>query len=440
VVLADSLLDALRGRFAREFAWVAAGQLSTVLTRLVGIRLLTELVEPAVFGVVGLTIGVSVLARNILCAPILEASYRFFAEAALEGRISEHRAVLSGLLRIRALLAGGALALGGAAWALWTGAPSAAWGFAAVALLTMLESFRMFEQRLLNAGRRQKLHAGWNLADEALRLGCAIAATQVFGAEAVWVLLGYAAGVLLGIALFWRARVRADAGTQDPEWTRRRRMEIVRYAQPLSFLAVVGWLFNFGDRYILAAFVGTEPTGVYVAAYGLASQPFLLASTILGLTFRPVYNAAAVQRQRGREREVFVVWLGISVAVSCAGVVLMTWLAEPLTALLLAEQYSGAAELLPWIGAAYALQACRQVFDAVVYAQARTNALVVVQLIAAPATLLLYLLLIPTLAALGAAMATLGGMLVALSAVAVLSGAVPRLLFRPARGDEEIPS
>jgi O-antigen/teichoic acid export membrane protein len=172
---------------------------------------------------------------------------------------------------------------------------------------------------------------------------------------------------------------------------------------------------------------------VYVAAYGLASQPFLLTTTVLGLTFRPVYNAAAVAGDRRREREVFLLWLGITVAVLSIGVALITWLAVPLTALLLAEQYGGAAELLPWIGAAYALQGCRQIFDSVVYAQTRTTVLVVVQLIAAPTTVALYLLLIPRMAALGAAIATLAGMAVALTAVALLSGALPRLVFRAPR-------
>jgi O-antigen/teichoic acid export membrane protein len=111
----------------------------------------------------------------------------------------------------------------------------------------------------------------------------------------------------------------------------------------------------------------------------------------------------------------------------------MTWLAEPLTALLLAERYRGAAELLPWIAAAYALQGCMVVFDSVVYAERRTSVLVVVQLIAAPTAVALYFLLIPRMAALGAAIATLVGMAVSLTAVALLSGALRRLVFRPPR-------
>jgi O-antigen/teichoic acid export membrane protein len=201
---------------------------------------------------------------------------------------------------------------------------------------------------------------------------------------------------------------------------------------PLSLLAVIGWLFNFSDRYFLAGLVGTDVTGVYVAAYGLASQPFLLVANVLGLTFRPVYNTAAVQGQRRREQQVFRSWLAITLAVVTTGVLLMVGFAEWLTAILLAEQYRGAALLLPWIGAAYALQACRQIFDAVVLAGGRTSRLVLVQLIAAPISVVLYFLLIPRLEALGAAIATLVAMVVALAAAMVLSGAVPRLLIRRA--------
>jgi O-antigen/teichoic acid export membrane protein len=129
---------------------------------------------------------------------------------------------------------------------------------------------------------------------------------------------------------------------------------------------------------------------------------------------------------------VFRSWLAITLAVVTTGVLLMVGFAEWLTAILLAEQYRGAALLLPWIGAAYALQACRQIFDAVVLAGGRTSRLVLVQLIAAPISVVLYFLLIPRLEALGAAIATLVAMVVALAAAMVLSGAVPRLLIRRA--------
>jgi O-antigen/teichoic acid export membrane protein len=183
---------------------------------------------------------------------------------------------------------------------------------------------------------------------------------------------------------------------------------------------------------VLAALVGTQATGVYVAAYGLASQPFLLAANVLGLTFRPIYNAAAVRGDRVREREVFLLWLALVVLVLSAGLALMAWLAEPLTSLLLAADYGAAAGLLPWIGAAYALQGCTVVFDAVVYAQKRTRTLVVVQLVAAPVSLALYFLLIPRLEAFGAALATFAGTAVWLVTIVVLSGALRRLVF-PAR-------
>jgi hypothetical protein len=170
-------------------------------------------------------------------------------------------------------LAAGALLLGGAVWGLWTGTPGTAWSFAAVALLTVLESYRMFERGLLNASRRQLPYAGWALADETLRLGCAIAAIKMFGPEALWVLLGYAGGVLAGIALSWRARVQAGGAAADPEWTRQRSAQVARYAFPLSLLAVVGWLLTFSDR-CPRGHGRNGADGRVRRCRGLASQPF----------------------------------------------------------------------------------------------------------------------------------------------------------------------
>jgi O-antigen/teichoic acid export membrane protein len=122
---------------------------------------------------------------------------------------------------------------------------------------------------------------------------------------------------------------------------------------------------------------------------------------------------------------VFRVWLALLALALASGVALVTWLAEPLTGLLLAEGYGAAAGLLPWIAAAYALQGIKQVFEAKIYAEKRTIVLVAVELAAAILAVGLYLTLIPTHGALGAALGTLGGMASSLVGMAVLSGAVP---------------
>lgn len=434
-----NLLDRIRsqaaGRFAREFSWIGAGHLVTIVVRLAGFRILTELIEPAVFGVVGLTIAMAILARNVFCAPILEASWRFYADAAGEGRIADHRTLLAGLLRKRTAIVVVGLLGGGVAWGAWQGSEEVVWSFVAVAFLAALESLRIFELGLLNASRRQALHAGWTMLDEFLRIGCAVLAVLIFGSEAVWVLTGYAVGVAAGTAVFWQSRVRDTAVREDSGWVDKRRGQIVRYALPMSLLAIVGWVETFSDRYILAALVGTESTGIYVAAFGLASQSFVMVASILNLAFRPVYNAAAVRADLRRERQAFLVWLLLAVGVLSVGVILMTWLAEPLTGLLLAEQYADAAVLLPWIGAAYALQGCKQVFEAALYAQKRTGLLVGVELVAAIASLGLYITLIPRMGALGAAIGTLGGMAASLTAIALWSGVVPRLILGRPRPD-----
>lgn len=424
----DRMRALRRSRFTRDFVWIGTGQVASIGVRLVGIRVLTELVEPDVFGVVGLTIGVAILARNVLGAPILEASWRFYADAAEEQRIGAHRALLGRLLGFRTGLATALLAVGGIGWGVWQRAPDVAWSFAAVALLSVLETQRMFELRLLNASRRQLYHAGWTLLDEALRVVGAVSAVLWLGPTAASVLLGYSVGTAAATAAFWRARVRGEGDDGGDAWRAERTQQVLRYALPLSLLAVVGWIFNFSDRYVLAALAGAEITGVYVAAYGLASHPFIVTARALNLSFRPVYNAAAVSGDLRRERRVFLLWSALLAAVLFLGVAAMAWLAEPLTSLLLAERYADAAVLLPWIGAAYALQGCKQVFEAVIYAEQRTRLLVVVQAVVAPVSLGLYVVLIPELGALGAAIGTLAGMAVALLAIGFLSGTWSRLL------------
>lgn len=438
-----SLLARIRAsgaRFARDFSSIGVGQVAKIASRLLGVRLLTELVDPSEFGVAGLTVGMALLARNVFCAPIFEASWRFYADAVGGGRLAEHRNLLVRLLRVRTALAVAALVVGGAAWSLWTGAAEAAWVLLAAAALTVFEAIRLFESGLLNASRRHGSYVAWSVLDEILRFGCAIAVVVLFGPEAVWVVVGYAVGVAAGAAIFWRARVRGQGPVRDVEWMVRSRRQVVDYAFPLSLLAVVGWLFSFSDRYILAMFSGTEATGVYVAAYGLASQPFVVASGIFNLTFRPVYNDAAVRGDVRRERQAFLLWLVLVVAALSAGWALMIWLAEPLTSLLLAKSYRAAAALLPWLGAAYAIQGCKQVFEAVVYAEKRTWLLFAAHVVSASVAVGLYVALVPGMGAMGAALGTLGGMTVDLLGMILMSRAVSKFLAGGVRATRRHPS
>jgi O-antigen/teichoic acid export membrane protein len=243
------------------------------------------------------------------------------------------------------------------------------------------------------------------------------------------VLLGYTAGSL-GVSGLLRRRVvkhgeaaeRPDADTWKPTFRR----DFLQYAFPLVPYALLQWTMSLSDRYFLAGFEGTVSVGLYAAAYGLGSQPFIAANTFVHSVLRPVLYDAVAQGDRAKERKTLALWLAAVVIISGAGVGLFVLFSNPIAHWLLGQDFWGSAQLLPWIAGAYALQSVQQTFEIVLYAHGRTRQVVWVQGIAAAVSLLLYVLLIPRFGAWGAALGTLGTFFI----TAIVSAALARACLR----------
>src|SRR6185436_19390180 len=166
------------------------------------------------------------------------------------------------------------------------------------------------------------------------------------------------------------------------------------------------WIVGLADRYVLAITAGTAAVGVYSAVYGIGSQGFLALGTV-GLTvYRPLYFGAVDAHDQRRGRRVLGLWLVTILGGSLAGVAALYALGGPLARIGLGAAFQSGAPLLPWIGAAYALQCLQTVFEVLFYAKHKTASLLSVQIAGAATALVLYAILIPRYGAFGAVLAT----------------------------------
>ncbi len=420
-----------RARVVGEGLWVAAGQALTLAGRFVGIRVLTGLVTPEVYGEVSLLVATAALVAGIVCIPVVHGTVRFYPDAVREGVPDAHRRLTRRALDVGALASAALLVAGGLAWSLSSGRGPAGWAYLFLSAGFLAEMSRNYETGLLNAARRQAASSLWNALDAWTRPLAAAVAVVAAGATSTVVLLGYAVGSLGANLLFSPARLRP--GASDPEaaaaWRGRTAAAFRSFVAPLVPLGLLGWAFNLGDRYVLASTAGAEATGIYVAAYGLASMPFLALSGVLVSTLRPVLFEAIAARDRRRESRVLAAWIAVTCAAGAGGVALLAGLGPWLVRLALGPEFRVSVPLLPWIGAAYALQALQNVFETRIYARKRTEWFVVLHLVSALVATILYLGLIPSLGGMGAALGTLGGMI----ASCVASIALARLPERGAR-------
>jgi O-antigen/teichoic acid export membrane protein len=397
---------------------------------LVGVRLLTELLSAETYGHVTLLVGASLLAATALVTPLVQATVRFFPDATREGHSGALRRLSIRYLTRSSALSAAALVTGGLVWSSVRDEGPTPWAYAALGAAFLFEARRTLESGLLNAARHQATGALWLAADSWLRPLVAVGLVTLAGASAVPVIVGYAMGTWATNLLFrkWRIVPAGERAEVDRSWNDRMARAYRSFVMPLVPLAFLGWAFSLGDRYILASVAGAGATGLYAAAYPLASRPFLALSGVLVTTLRPVLFEAVSAGDRRRERRLITAWIALVVATGGVGVVCLDRFGPWVVGLTLGERFrAGAEPLLPWIGAAYAIQALQNVFETRIFARKRTASFVVLHVASATVAVVLYFALIPRMGAMGAALGTLGGM----SASCVASLFLSRLPERP---------
>lgn len=395
----------LRRRVVIDGLWVFMGQGLTALGTLVGIRILTGIVKPEVFGAVALLMGVAALILGSFGTPLGQAAMRFYSRSETSNSVVPLRQVIRGMLR-RLVIPGSVpfIAAAGIYIFGWDGS----WEVVVLlALLVIVDIVRTLECSLLNAARRQRPFALWVAAEAWARPLAAAVLVMVMGATTGAVLGGYALAsvVVLAVVLVVMPREWFTGENSGGEVPKDMVRDISRYALPLVPLGLVAWVSGLTDRYLIGGMLGLAQAGIYVAAYGLVSRPFLMMGHIMELTLRPVYQNAVARNDLAKANRVLNTWLLLLVPVLSLGFfVVLGWHAQ-IAALLLGEKFRSGSHLMPWIAGGYAILVVSYVYEQVCYANGATRKILRVRLFGAGACLILTTVAILKAGLLGAAMA-----------------------------------
>jgi O-antigen/teichoic acid export membrane protein len=387
-----------------EILWVGAGQAVTALGTLVGVRVLTQYLSPTTYGLVSLALGMSVLATNLVAAPLTQAAIHYYPRYAAEDRLRE---LWGSLLRCyRSLVRWVAVAavIGSLYFVGWRH------GSATLVIVVMVlfaaDCWRSANLSLLNAARRQRQVVTWTASDSWLRPLCATAIVLIAG-QAPSAVIGAHAAVSVALGLLYSRDVwpllRTGSTSHAPAKTLDAGMWA--YARPLIPLGLLTWASALGDRYIIGSMLGVADAGLYAAVYGLAYNPFMILNGAAEQALRPIYQSAVSHGDRARARRVLWLWLG-SVAGACTLGVLAfavghSWIAS----YLVSAPYRHASVLMPWIALGYGIRCVSYVFERVCYAYGRTWRVLVIQACSVGTTVVVTPLAILTLGLRGAALA-----------------------------------
>jgi len=391
-------------RQLKEVGWVVGGQAATALGTLVGVRILTQFLSPDGYGVVSLATGLSVLAINLVAAPITQAAIHFYPGVVAAGSASELLAAVLRCYRTMAPWIAGAAVVGGGAY-IYLDHGSAAL-VVVLGLLFACDCWRSANLSLLNAARRQERYGLWMAADAWSRPLAASLVVVLVGQSPAMVLASYLVVSVLLLVTFSRGLWPKEGGAKLPvERERDLDARMWAYALPLIPLGVISWASTLGDRYVIGGLLGVADAGIYAAVYGLSNSPFMIFNGMAEQALRPIYQTAVSRGDHARSRRILAIWLVAVISAGLLGVTVFVLGHDLLATLFVGKQFRSGASLMPWIGAGYAIRAISYVFERVCYAYGETRRVLTIQICAVVATFVLTPLGVITLGLKGAAMA-----------------------------------
>jgi O-antigen/teichoic acid export membrane protein len=404
-----------RGYIAMQFAryrsiigqgsWAVAGQVLTVVFTLGGTRLITQYVNPGLYGTVSLVQSAVLLLRTLFCSPILSAAVRFYPEAEHGRYLIAFKRYLSRYL-VRALLAIEVLA---AAGALLSAQRLGISRFIVIAVAAYAASdvARTLEVTLLSAARRQRSVAFVSAFETLARPLSIVASVVLFGASVSIVLGAMAASIAITLlAIHLAANRGGESHLPASPLPAAIISEMRQFSLPLIPVAALTWATQLSDRYIIELVThDAVGVGVYAAGYGLTSAPLMIINGVVQLVLRPVYFAAESRGNHTSADRTFRLWMLATGSFCLLAAGLLFLMRAFVVSTFLGPKYHDAVLVIPWIAFGYVFYALEQVLEQKMLAQKRSHAVLIAQVAGAAVSIVVTIPLVMKCGMIGAAYA-----------------------------------
>jgi O-antigen/teichoic acid export membrane protein len=365
-------------RLTKEGSWIVLGQAAAVLGSLAGVRLLTELLDPAAYGELALGLTAAALVNQTVLGPLANGITRFYAPALEQSDTGGYlravrRLVIAATIFILLLVLLTIMVLLAVGRAQWTGIATAALAFAT------FSGYNAILNGMQNAARQRAIVALHQGVESWLRFLVAAGLLLWLGANSGAAMAGYALAAVLVLgsqyAFFRRIIPEHGASAQSGHWQR----QVWNYSWPISVFGAFTWVQVASDRWSLQLFTTTEEVGTYAALFQLGYYPMAMASTMAMQFLAPIfYQRAGDASDSRRNADVSrLSWnlTGLSLAGTVAAFLLALLLHRHIFRIFVASEYASVSHLLPWILLAGGIFAAGQAIALNLMSQMRTRAM-----------------------------------------------------------------
>jgi O-antigen/teichoic acid export membrane protein len=376
-------------RLSKEGFWIVLGHAMAVGGSLIGVRLITELLDPVAYGELALATAIGTLVNLSILGPIGNGIMRFYAPAAEGGDISAYwsagKQLVFGATRIAVLLA-----LLTAISLLLTGQTH--W----IAIITMgiifavLNGYNMILHGIQSAVRQRHISALHQGIEPWIRYLGSAALMVWLGANSTVAMTGYLVAIIAVLTSQYvfvrkiRDRHTEEAGAvKQQNWSR----QIYAYSWPFAVFGIFVWAQLASDRWALEVFTGTQDVGLYAALFQLGYYPIAIVTGMVAQFLAPIFyqragDASDRQRMAG-VRRLGRTLTGLALGATAANFLIAFLFHRQLFRILVAGEYGVVSYLLPWMVLAAGLFAAGQVLALNLMSEMRPDAMVSAKIVTA---------------------------------------------------------
>lgn len=348
-----------------EALWVFVGQAGTAIAGLIGIKLLTHVLDPSEFGKLALASTIVALIGTNLFGPLGQGLMRFWP-------ISKNRGDLDVFYIVSNQYARYAIYISFLLTLILTASFGLIKGINWTTLLTLslivgtVTGWLSLRISVFTAARKRKQIALLNTGNAFLRPAIAAFLIILVASGASWAMVGYllATFLILLIAERLYRRTVSETSSSTLESDKATSLsnglgkEIFSFSWPFLVWGIFAWIHMSADRWSLQTFHGSEVVGSFAVVSQLALFPIVFSSGFLITLFRPIAFQRAEDLSQNHlidsAKKILLAMTGFYVFGAIALIGVFAFLHQPLVLLISNERFAKFSGLLPGLTASWA--------------------------------------------------------------------------------------
>ncbi|OCX66442.1 hypothetical protein BFP70_05140 [Thioclava sp. SK-1] len=246
--------------------------------------------------------------------------------------------------------------------------PRLIWLLPSAGLIAIVQGFRTTKVAVANRNMKIGVQVMSELSAQTIGMLCTVVLAMIW--PDVWTLVVGAliAPVINNIVL----HIRLPGPRNRLHWDRSAVSELIHFGKFIFLSSIAGFIVNQSDRAVLGAYIPVRDLGIYMIAYTVASIPLLLVHAAASKILLPIYRKFPMHESQGNRAKVLrarrlmrAASMSLVFVFSAFGVALISWMYD--------ARYAMAGPMVIFMGLSMAAQIATSLYDGCYLSQGDSN-------------------------------------------------------------------